>query len=172
MNTLPQQPPKNSRKSWIIGCSIAAGVVIILCTLMTCALFRVVYDPMDREYNAKTTIQNLCLEMQRQDYVRAYNYLSIAAKDRVGTVDQFMNRAAALDRSLGIFTSCVVDSDSLRAAAMHSDGKRIYYVRVWVFRGNRTSNDPTWGGDPVDITLVHENNAWKVDDAGPTHILF
>ena len=175
MNALPQQQPKNSRKSWIIGCSIASGVVIILCTVlctvMSFALFPVVFDPIGRETDAKTTIQNLCLEMQRQNYERAYNYLSIAAKGRVGTVDQFMNRVTTLDRSEGIVTSCVIDSDSLRAAAMHSDGKRMY-VGIWVFRGNNTSNDPAWSDKSVNITLVHENNAWKVDDADPTHMLF
>ena len=110
--------------------------------------------------------------MQRQDYIRAYNYLSIAAKGRLGTVDQFMNRAVILDRSAGIVTSCVIDSDSLRAAATHSDGRRMYYVGIWVLRGNSTNNDPAWSGTSVNITLVHENNAWKVDDADPTQIFF
>jgi hypothetical protein len=40
-----QQPPKNPRKSWIIGCSIAASAVILLCALMSLALFHPVFDP-------------------------------------------------------------------------------------------------------------------------------
>ena len=164
------QPPKDSRKSWIIGCSIAAGAVIVLCTLMSLALFRVVYDPIEREVDAKAMMRTFCREMESQDYVRVYNYLSIAAKARLGTVDQFMNRAATLDRSEGIVNSCAADSDSLRAAATHSDGKRMD-VGVQVFRGNGTSNDPKWHDASVTIKLVLEDNAWKVDDAYPADVL-
>lgn len=156
---------------WIIGCSVATGVVVILCALVTVALFPIAFNPIGREVDAKTTIQNLCQEMQRQDYARAYEYLSSAAKGHVGTVDQFKNRAVILDRSKGIVTSCVIDSDSLRAAATHSDGTRIYYVGIWVLRGNSATNDRA-SGPSVDLTLVHENNAWKVDKADPTQILF
>jgi len=45
-------------------------------------------------------------------------------------------------------------------------------VYVYVSRGNSTSNDPNQGGDSVRITLVFENDAWKVDDTEPTGILF
>jgi hypothetical protein len=166
------QPPKNSVKPWIIGCSVAAGVVIFLCTLMSFALFRVVYDPVGREVDARATLENFCQEMQVQDYALVYNkYLSIAAKGRVGSVDQFMDQLATLDRSAGIVTSCVIDLDTLRAAAAHSNGERMD-VQVYVSRGNNTSNDPHWSGGSVMLSLVFENNAWKVDDARPTHILF
>ncbi|HKW23379.1 MAG TPA: hypothetical protein VJO13_18500 [Ktedonobacterales bacterium] len=168
---LQLQPPKNSDTSWIIGCSVAAGVVICLCTLMSFALFRAVYDPIDREVDAKATIQNFCLEMRNQDYVIAYNHLSTAERGRIGTVDQFMNQLAVLDRSEGTVTSCVIDMDWLRDKAVDSDGKRMD-VYVWVFRGNNSINDPNWSDKSVTITLVFENNAWKVDDAKPTHMLF
>jgi hypothetical protein len=164
------QPPKDSRKSWIIGCSIAAGAVIVLCALMSLALFSAVYDPIAREVDAKAMIQTFCREMESQDYIRVYNYLSIAAKARLGTVDQFMNRAATLDRSGGIVNSCTIDSDTLRATATHSDGKRMD-VWIWVSRGNSTHNAPNWYGTSVRITLINENNAWKVDDADPAQIL-
>ncbi|HEY7341857.1 MAG TPA: hypothetical protein VH591_13325 [Ktedonobacterales bacterium] len=167
---LQLQPSKNSWKPWIIGCSVAASVVICLCTLMSFALFRVVFDPIGREVDARTTIENFCLEMQRQDYVLAYDHLSTAAKGRIGTVDQFVNQLATLDRSQGIVTSCVIDLDTLRAAAAHSDGKRMD-VYIGVLRGNNTSNDPNWGDTSVRITLVFENDAWKVYDAVPA-ILF
>jgi hypothetical protein len=172
---LQLQPSKNSWKSWLIGCSIAAGVVIFLCTLMSFALFRAVYDPVSREVDARTSIENFCQEMQRQDYALAYDHLSTAAKGRFGTVDQFVNQLATQDRSQGIVTSCVIDLDTLRAAAAHSDGKRMD-VYIGVLRGNNsgnnTSDDPNWSDKSVMLTLVFENNAWKVDNAEPTLILF
>jgi hypothetical protein len=168
---LQLQPSKNSWKSWIIGCSIAAGVVIVLCAVLGVALVRFLYDPIVREQDAKASIQNFCQELVSQEYVLAYNYLSTAAKGRSGTVDQFMNQLAILDSSQGIVTSCSIDLDTLRAAAAHSTGERMD-VYVYVSRGNSTSNDPNQGGDSVRITLVFENDAWKVDAADPTHILF
>lgn len=168
---LQLQPPKNSDKSWIIGCSIAAGVVIFLCTLTSFALFHKLFDPIVREQDSKATIQNFCLEMRNQEYVIAYNHLSTAERGRIGTVDQFMNLLATLDRSQGTVTSCVFDMDWLRDEAVDSDGKRMD-VYVWVFRGNNTINDPNWSDKSVKITLVFENNAWKVDNADPTLILF
>ena len=168
---LELRQPKNSAKSWIVGCSIAAGVVICLCALTSFALFQPVFDPIEREVDARATIEDFCQEMQSQDYALAYDYLSIAAKGRVGAVDQFVNQLATLDRSQGIVTSCVIDLDTLRASAAHSDGKRMD-VYLGVVRGNSTSNDPNQGGDSVMLTLVFENNAWKVDAADPTHMLF
>ena len=142
---LQLQQPKNSAKSWIIGCSVAAGVVILLCTLMSFALFHAVYDPVGREVDARATLENFCLEMQRQDYALVYNkYLSLAAKGRIGAVDQFTNRLATLDRSQGIVTSCDIDLDTLRAAAAHSNGARMD-VYIYVSRGNSASNDTYLG---------------------------
>ena len=138
---------------------------------MGVALFRFLYDPIDREVGAKETIQNFCLELQREDYVLAYNYLSTAAKGRIGTVDQFANRVAALDNSQGIVISCGIDLDTLRSSATHSNGERMD-VYVYVLHGNSISNDPNQGDASVRITLVFENNAWKVDDTEPTGILF
>lgn len=166
----PPQPPKNSRRSWIIGCSIAAGIVIVLCAVLGVMVFRSLIDPRARETYAKATIQDFCLDLQIQEYALAYDHLSTAAKGRMGTVDQFMNDVATLDRSAGIITSCGIDLDTLRRAAVHSAGERMdVYVRV--YRGTSTSNDPN-PGDKVKIRLVFENDAWKVDDASPAHILF
>lgn len=167
---LQLQPAKNSDTSWIIGCSIAAGVVICLCTLTSFALFRLLYDPIVREQDSKATIQNFCLEMRNLDYVIAYNHLSTAAKGRIGTMDQFMNLVATLDRSQGTVTSCVIDMDWLRDEAVDSEGNRMD-IYVWVFRGNNSINDPNWSDKSVKITLVFENNAWKVDAVDPTGVL-
>jgi hypothetical protein len=165
-----QQPPKNPRKSWTIGCSIAASAVILLCALMSLALFHLVFDPIGREVDGKAAIQNFCRAMQYQDYVLAYNSLSSAARDRMGTVDQFMTQVATLDQSEGTVTTCGVDLDSLRSAAAHSDGERMD-VQVFVFRGNSPSTGPNLREKSVMIMLVFENNAWKVDNADPAHIL-
>lgn len=173
MNPPPLQlrQPKNSAKSWIIGCSIAAGVVICLCALTSFALFRAVYDPIEREVDGKAAIQNFCRAIQIQDYVLAYNTLSRAARGRMGTVNQFMTQMAMLDQSQGSVTSCGIDLDTLRATATHSDGKRMD-VQVYVSRGNNTSNSPNWNGTAVMLALVFENNVWKVDAAEPTNTLF
>lgn len=168
---LQLQPSKNSWKSWIIGCSIAAGVVMVLCAVMGVTLFRFLYDPIVREQDAKASIQNFCQELASQEYVLAYNHLSTAAKGRIGTMDQFMRRVATLDSSEGIVTSCGIDLDTLRAAAAHSNGERMD-VYVYVLRGNSTSNGLNQGGDSVRITLVFENDSWKMDDTEPTGILF
>jgi hypothetical protein len=128
-------------------------------------------DPIGREVDARATIEDFCLEMQSQEYALAYSHLSTAAKGRVGAVDQFVNQLATLDRSQGIVTSCVIDLDTLRAAAAHSDGKRMD-VYLGVFRGNNTSDDPGLSNTSVMLTLVFENNAWKVDDTKPTRVLF
>jgi hypothetical protein len=45
-------------------------------------------------------------------------------------------------------------------------------VYLGVFRGNNTSDDPGLSNTSVMLTLVFENNAWKVDDTKPTHMLF
>lgn len=166
-----QPPPKNPWKSWIIGCSIAAGIVIVLCAVMSVALFRVLFDPIARETDAKATIQNFCLELHQQEYAHAYNHLSTAAKGRIGAVDQFISHVAALDSSQGIVISCDIDLDTLRSAAVHSNGERMD-VYVYVLRGNSTSNGPNQLGVSVRITLVFENNAWKMHDTEPTGILF
>lgn len=156
--------------SWIIGCSIAAGIVIVLCAVLGVTLLRSLVDPFGRETEAKATIQTFCLDLQQQEYALAYDQLSTAAKGRMGTVDQFMDDVAALDRGAGVVTSCTIDLDTLRSAAVHSEGERMD-VYVWVSRGNSTSND-TNPGDSVKIRLVFENDAWKVDDTDPAQILF
>lgn len=138
---------------------------------MGVALFRVLFDPIARETDAKASIQNFCLELQREEYAHAYNHLSTAAKSRIGTVDQFISRVAALDSSQGIVISCDIDLDTLRSEAVHSNGERMD-IFVYVLRGKSTSNDPNQLGDSVRITLVFENNAWKVHDTEPTGILF
>src|SRR5690348_6518185 len=170
---LQLQQPKSSAKSWVIGCSIAAGVVICLCTLTSFALFRVVYDPIEREVDGKAAIQNFCQAMQAQDYVVAYNTLSRAARGRMGAVDQFMTQMAILDQTQGSVTSCGIDLDTLRASATHSDGERMD-VQVYVSRGNTISdsNSPSWNGTAVMLALVFENDSWKVDAVDPTRVLF
>jgi hypothetical protein len=81
-----------------------------------------------------------------------------------------MTQVATLDQSEGSVTTCGVDLDSLRAAAAHSDGERMD-VQVFVFRGSSPRTDPNLREKSVMIMLVFENNAWKVDNADPAHIL-
>ena len=78
---------------------------------------------------------------------------------------------ATLDRSEGTVTSCAYDLDSLRAAAAHSDGEHMG-VGIRVSRENSPSTDPIGSDQSVWITLVLENNVWKVDNADPAHLLF
>jgi hypothetical protein len=145
--------------------------VILLCALSSFALFHIVFDPFQREGDAKATLQNFCRAMQYHDYVPAYNSLSSAARGRMGTVDQCMTQVTALDRSEGSVTHCGIDLDTLRAAAAHRDGEHMG-VGLLVSRENWTRTDPNGSDKSVWITLVLENNAWKVDNADPSHILF
>jgi hypothetical protein len=154
-----------------MGCSIAAGAVILLCALSSFALFHVVFDPFLREGDGKSTLQSFCRAMQYHDYVLAYNSFSSAARGRMGTVDQFLTQVTSLDQSEGSVPQCGIDLDTLRAAAAHSDGEHMG-VGLLVSRENWTSTDPNGSAKSLWITLVLENNVWKVDNADPAHLLF
>jgi hypothetical protein len=130
-----------------------------------------VYDPIEREFDGKAAIQAFCRALLFQEYEQAYNSLSSAAKGRMGTEDQFMSQMASLDQSEGTVISCHYDLDSLRAGAAHSDGQHMG-VGIGVSRENSPSTGPNGSDTSVSITLVHENNVWKVDNADPAHILF
>ncbi len=162
---------QNSRKPWIIGCSIAVGVFILLCALIGLSFLGLFGEPVGREVSARTSLQNFCQAMLHQEYDRAYDGLSSAAKRRIGSVNQFKHHMVSLDQSLGIITLCDIDPDTLRASANHSDGQHMS-VYVYVYRGNNTSPNPDSSNVSVQLSLIREHDSWQVDTADPANVLF
>lgn len=157
-----QVPQKRSNRGWIIGCSVAAVVVLLICGGIGIAAFigaQRAGDALKSGANATlaaTQVALFCTDYQSQDYGSAYQLLSSAKQGSVSQT-QFTTRAAALDTSDGEVTTCDMDSNHV-LPDVSSDGKTAT-ARVQVARG---SNSNLAVGT---ITLVYENNEWKIDSA-------
>ncbi|MGE5334512.1 MAG: hypothetical protein ACM3N4_07420, partial [Nitrososphaerota archaeon] len=166
---LQQQPPKKSNKGWIIGCGIAAVVLLLVCGGVVVAL----YIGANRAATAVSSAANgaaastqaalFCTDYMAQEYGSAYTLLSSAEQGRVSQ-SQFTTSAAALDTSDGQVATCDVDPNH-PLASVSSDGKSAT-VKVQVARGDN-ANLVTG-----TITLVYENSEWKIDSADGSLKLF
>lgn len=158
----PQQPVKKSNRGWIIGCSIAAVVVLLICGGVGVALYiggRAAGDKLQSAGNQITVTAQVtlfCTDVATQNYGSAYQLLS-SAKQGSASQDQFTTHAAALDSSDGSVTTCDIDP-SHTLSTVSSDGKSAT-VQLQVARG---SNANLATGT---MTLVYENSEWKVDSA-------
>lgn len=165
----PQQPKKSNR-GWIIGCSIAAVVVLLICGGIGVAL----YIGAQKAADAITTtgqgtlaagqVLIFCTDFESQDYNGVYQLLSSAEQGRVGTPEQFAQRAATLDVSAGMVSGCQPTGNP-PIASVSSDGKSAT-IKVEVVRSNQT------GTASGTIRLVLENGAWKIDSADSSLKLF
>ena len=160
----PQQPqPKKSKKGWIIGCSIAALVVLLACGGIGVALYIGANKAADAVKStgqaslASAQVVLLCTAFEAQDYNSAYQRLSTAEQGRVGTPDQFAQRADALDTSAGTVVGCQ-PTDSPPLASISSDGKSAT-LKIEVQRSDQT------GTSSGTVRLVLENDTWKIDGA-------
>ena len=159
----PQQPPQNrSNRGLIIGCSIAAVIALLICGGIGIAAFigaQKAGDALKSGANATlaaTQVALFCTDYEQQDYGSAYQLLSSAKQGSVSQ-SQYADRAAALDSSDGEVTTCDMDSSHV-LPDVSSDGKTAT-ARVQVARGS--NNNLATG----TITLVYENNEWKIDSA-------
>lgn len=158
----PQQPVKKSNRGWIIGCSIAAVVVLLICGGIGVALYiggRAAGDRLQSAGNqiaVTAQVALFCTDVESQNYGSAYQLLSSAKQGSVSQ-DQFTTHAAALDSSDGSVTTCDIDP-SHTLPTMSSDGKSAT-VQLQVARG---SNANLATGT---MTLVYENSQWKVDSS-------
>jgi hypothetical protein len=157
----PQPQPKKSNRGLIIGCSIAAAVLLLICGGVGVALYIGAHKAGDALQSAgtaaaaTTAATEFCTDVISQQYDAAYQLLSTAEQGRVGTESQFATRAAALDTSDGTVDTCEPDSSQI-LATVSSDGKSAT-AKFNVGRSNATS--PGIG----NITLVYEDNTWKID---------
>lgn len=160
----PQQPqPKKSKKGWIIGCSIAALVVLLACGGIGVALYIGANKAADAVKStgqaglASGQVVLLCTAFESQDYTSAYQLLSTSEQGRVGTPSQFAQRADALDTSAGTVVGCQ-PTDSPPLASISSDGKSAT-LKIAVQRSDQT------GTSSGTVRLVLENDTWKIDGA-------
>lgn len=155
--------PKKSKKGWIIGCSIAALVVLLACGGIGVALYIGANKAADAVKStgqaslASAQVVLLCTAFEAQDYNSAYQLLSTAEQGRVGTPDQFAQRADAQDTSAGTVVGCQ-PTDSPPLASISSDGKSAT-LKIAVQRSDQT------GTSSGTVRLVLENDTWKIDGA-------
>lgn len=165
----PQQPPKKSNKGWIIGCGIAAVLLLLICGGVGVALYvgaqraGSAIQSTGQAALAATEVSIFCTDFETQAYGSAYQILSTSAQGRISQSD-FTTRAAALDTSDGTIATCTIDPNHA-LPSVSSDGKSAT-AQVQVARGSN-SNLATG-----TITLVYEDNQWKVDSADSSLKLF
>jgi hypothetical protein len=158
----PQQPVKKSNRGWIIGCSIAAAVVLLICGGVGIALYIGAQKAGDtlksagNQITAAAQVSLFCTDVESQDYGSAYQLLS-SAKQSSASQEQFTTHAAALDTSDGDVTNCTIDPNHT-LPTISGDGKTAT-AQLQVARG---SNANLATGT---MTLVYENSQWKIDSA-------
>jgi hypothetical protein len=158
----PQPQPKKSNRGLIVGCSIAAVLLILVCGGVGVAVFIGAQRAKDAVQSgasavaASAKVAEFCLDYQSRDYGSAYQLLSSAAQGRTSQT-QFASHQAALDASAGDVVTCAVDTDH-PLPSVSGDGKTAT-ARLQVARGENANL--TTG----TITLVFENDAWKIDSA-------
>ena len=157
-----QQPPKKSNKGWIIGCSIAAVVVLLACGGIFAAVViagRAAGAQLQSTGTQLTTVSQVtlfCTAFESQDYGSAYQLLSSAQQGRISQAD-FSTHAAALDTSDGEVTTCTIETNH-PLPTISSDGKTAT-AQMQVARG---SNANLATGT---VKLVLEDGVWKIDSA-------
>jgi hypothetical protein len=95
-----------------------------------------------------------CTAMESQQYDTAYALLSKAEQSRLSST-QYATRAAALDTSDGPVVSCQPAGTSALASISGNSAT----LKLTVTRGTQSS--PATG----TITLVYEDQTWRVDGA-------
>ncbi len=165
----PQQQPKKSRRGWVIGCSIAAVVLILICGGIGVAVYigaQTAGNAIKNGGNAITAAAQVtlfCTDFATQDYGSAYQLLSSAAQGRESQ-SQFTTHQAALDTSDGNVATCNMDPNHA-LPGISSDGKSAT-AQVQVARGDNANL--TTG----TVKLVYESGQWKIDSADSSMKLF
>ncbi len=163
------QPPKKSNRGWIIGCSIAAVVVLLICGGVGVALYigaQTASNALKNGGNAITAAAQVtlfCTDFETQDYGSAYQLLSSGEQGRQSQ-SQFTTHQAALDASDGDVATCTIDPN--HALPSISSDSKTATAQMQVARGEN-ANLATGS-----VTLVYENGQWKIDSADSSLKLF
>ncbi|MGE5334513.1 MAG: hypothetical protein ACM3N4_07425 [Nitrososphaerota archaeon] len=158
----PQQPRKSSLRGRVVGGSIVAVLLILICSGVGVAIYIGAQKAKDAVHSnisalaASATVTRFCTYYESQDYGSIYQMLSKAAQERTSQA-QFATHQAAVDRTTGEVVRCMMDSGH-SLPSIGSDGMTST-ARIQVTRGE--SAKLTAG----TITLVYENSEWKIDSA-------
>jgi len=137
---------------------IIIGVVLLVIVALVVMLTSGASDYKD-DSTPEGVAQNYLLAIQKQEYNRAYSYLSRTIPNFPGTLEKFKSDLGDWDYSVRRRRELVFSVDSIEQ--MGSD----WEVTV---TGIRSSGDSLLGGDQsfnkFTVTLVKENELWKIKD--------
>ena len=140
------------------------GIVIGILLLVVVALVITLIRPettYQAEHGPKNIAHNYLLALQRQDYARAYGYLS-------PTLDGYPDSADEFTQDVYQASSWLFDLDEDTSLAVES--ARVAGERAVVkVRESHFDDDGLFGSDPYtsvfEIKLQKEENEWKIVDA-------
>jgi hypothetical protein len=164
-----RQPRQKSsgRRDIIVWC-IAAALLLLICVGAGVALY--IGPQMAKDairsgaaaIGAASRVSQFCSDHRSQDYGDAYQHLSAAAQGRTSQTT-YVAHQQALDESAGAVTTCTIDSNHTMPS-MSNDGNTAT-AQIQVARG--TNAKPTTG----TLTLVYEDDTWKIDSADSSLML-
>lgn len=156
----PQQ--KSSERSEVIGWAIAATLLLLICIGASVALYIGVQKAKDVVHSnvaalaASAKARAFCQSYEARDYDTAYQILSKAAQGRT-SLTQFTSHQMAVDTSMGNVMSCTMNS-AHSPPILSSDGKA---ATAWIQVVRGANTKPITG----TLTMVYEDNTWKIDSA-------
>ena len=161
-NYMQQPRQKGSERSEVLQWAIAATLLILICVGASVALYAGVQKAKDAvrsgaaAIGAASQVGHFCGAYRSQDYGSAYQLLSTAAQGRTSQT-QYVSHQQALDASTGAVAICSIDPNHT-LPSISSDGNTAT-AQIQVARGANAK--PTTG----TLTLVYEEDTWKVDRA-------
>jgi hypothetical protein len=153
----------------IIGCTISALALLILCGGVGLALYigvQTAGDALKASFTAAKAARqagSFCSYVELQDYSTVYDMLSTVKQGSTSQSD-FARHAAVLDASAGAVVTCTIDPNQPQPT-ISGDGKRAT-VRVQVARGDNANLAHG------TMKLILENDEWKIDSADSSLKLF
>lgn len=137
---------------------IVAGVVVLIVVALV-----IMFTSNASEYKDDSTpegaAQNYLLAIQKEDYIRAYNYLSSQISEYPTTLNEFISQLGDRGYSVNSRKEIVFSVESVEEAGSEWEV---------TFTGIRSSGDSLLGGDQFfnrfTVTVVKESEQWKVKD--------
>lgn len=158
----PQQQQKSSRRGGVVGLSIVAVLLILICSGVGVAIYIGAQKAKDTVHSnisalaASAMVTRFCTYYESQDYGSIYQMLSKSSQGRTSQT-QFATHQAAVDRSAGEVVRCVMASDH-SLPSISNDGMTAT-ARIQVARGENANL--TTG----TLILVYEDSDWRIDSA-------
>jgi hypothetical protein len=158
----PQRRQKSSERSEVTGWAIAATLLILICVSVGVGLYIGAQKAKDAvrsgaaAIGAASQVGHFCGAYRSQDYGSAYQLLSAAAQGRTSQT-QYVSHQQALDARAGVVAACSIDPHHT-LPSMSSDGNTAT-AQIQVARG---ANAKLTTGT---LTMVYEDNTWKIDRA-------